>query len=170
MAKAKSISVDMLKEVETARKALAPAARRLAAALKGLKLEGLPLGARADLLYELRNVVKLVPGLAAPFDDAVSPAIKTLEDAFIEDLKVGEASGVQGMAARVQVTESVVPVVEQDGWPKFYTFIRKNNAFELLNRSINREAVRERWDAKKRIPGITAFHAKKVSCTKLGKK
>lgn len=163
-------SVDILKEVEAARKALAPAAKRLAKALGSLDPKAIPVGARADLLYELRAVKGMVPALAAPFDDAVTPAVKALEEDFIQTLMVGEASGVQGATARVQVTESAVPVVEPEGWPKLYAYIKRTGSFELLNRAVNREAVKERWDQKKQIPGVTAFHAKRVSCTKLGKR
>ena len=172
MAKSKSApNVDIAKEVEAAAKALKPAADRLAKALKGLDPAALPQGAAADLLYQLRAVKSMVPNLAAPFDDALSPAVKALEEHFIQTLAADQASGVQGASARVQVTESVVPVVDTqgDGWAKLYAHIKKTGAFELLNRALNREAVRERWDAKKQIPGVTAFHAKRVSCTKLGK-
>lgn len=158
-------------EVTAAQKALAPAVKRLTKALKAADLEKLvaaQLGAAADLLYELRNVGKMLGSLTASFDDVVGPAVKTLENAFVDKLAVGEASGVQGMAARVQVTESVVPVPED--WDKIYKYIKKNDAFELLGRSLKRDAIMERWDQRKQIPGVGKFHAKRVSCTKLGGK
>ena len=166
--KAAAPNIDIVKEVQAASKALAPAAKRLAAALAKVDPAKLPVGAAADLLYDLHAVAKLVPGLNAPFDDAIAPVLKTLEEHFIETLAVGESSGVQGLHSRVQVTESVIPAVEN--WEKFYAHIKKTGSFELLNRAVNRAAVAERWDAKKQVPGVTAFHAKKVSCTKLGGK
>jgi hypothetical protein len=77
---------------------------------------------------------------------------------------------VQGQAARVQVTDSAVPTVEAEGWPKLYAYIKRTGSFDLLNRAVNRSAVTERWDNKKQVPGVTVFHVKKVSCTKLGGK
>jgi hypothetical protein len=68
--------------------------------------------------------------------------------------------------ARVQITESVVPNLEDP--VKFYAFLKKTGDFELLNRALNRAAVNERWAARKQVPGVGKFHVKKVSCTKLG--
>lgn len=161
-------SISILSEVEAATRALAPAVKRLTKALSKIKLEVLPLGAAADLLYDLQQTSKLVPNLSAPFDDVLEPHIKALEEHFIQRLEAGEASGVQGARSRVQVTVSAVPSVED--WTKFYAYIAKTKSFELLNKAPNRTAIAERWDAKKQVPGVGAFHVKKVSCTKLNGK
>ncbi len=126
------------------------------------------MGALSDLLYDLRQTGKILNTIVAPFDDVVAPAIKLVEEHFIQKLAADESSGVQGKKSRVQVTVSVIPVV--DDWPVFYEHIRKTKSFELLNRAVNRAAVTERWDQKKQVPGVGTFHAKKVSCTKLGGK
>jgi hypothetical protein len=157
--------VDIAKELITAAKALAPAVKRLEAIMKKLDPKKLPIGSVSDLLYDLRDLRQMVGVLTDPLTEVIGPAIKTLEEHFIQTLTIGESSGVQGKYSRVQVTDSVVPVVAD--WDKFYAYIKKNSAFELLNRAVNRDAVRERWDAKKQVPGIDSFHAKKVSCTKL---
>jgi hypothetical protein len=167
-AAAKTPTVDVLKEAQAATKALAPAAKRLAKALSTLAPERYAIGAVADLLYDLRQTDKLLGTLRAPFDDVIGPAVKALEEHFVQTLAVGESSGVQGHAARVQVTESLVPVVED--WPKFYAYIGRTKSYELLNRAVNRASVQERWEAKKQVPGVGVFHAKKVSCTKLSGK
>jgi hypothetical protein len=52
-------------------------------------------------------------------------------------------------------------------WVKFYAYVRRNAAFELLQRRLNESAIKERLDDKKPVPGVTIFNAKKVSCTKL---
>jgi hypothetical protein len=163
--KAKPPNIDIAKEVALATKALAPAVKRLEKALSGLDQEKIPAGAMADFLYDLKQVVRLLGSVTAPFDDFLPATVKTVEDSFINTLAVGEASGVQGMRSRVQISESAVPTLDDP--QKFYAYVRKNNAFELLNRALNRAAIQERWDAKKQIPGIGIFHAKRVSCTKL---
>ena len=163
----KAPNVDIVKEVAAAAKALAPAAKRLTAALQRLDPKKLPFGAASDLLYQLRAVVAMVPNLNQPFDDVLAPAIKLLNEHFINSLAVGESSGVQGMTSRTQVTDNPVPVIAEGGWPKFYAHVKKTGEFELLNKALNRNAVRERWDQKKQVPGVTVFHDKKVSCTKL---
>lgn len=157
--------IDITSEVQAAAKILGPALTRLNKALLNLDPRDYAVGAVADLLGEIRLVAKMVPNLNAPFGDILDPTIKTLEDHFVNTLAVGESSGVQGMRSRVQVTESIIPTV--DNWPKFYEHIRKTKSFDLLNRAVNRAAVGERWDAKKQVPGVGKFHAKKVSVTKL---
>ena len=162
-----AIDVDISREVTAAGRALEPAIKRLKA-LARLNPSKLKPGALADLLYGLEQLTKQVAVLAAPISDIVGPKVKEVEDHFINILPVGELSGVQGRAARVQITESPVPTVED--WEKFYAHIKKTGSFELLNRAVNRAAVKERWDARKQVPGVGRFISKKVSCTKLNGK
>jgi hypothetical protein len=158
--------IDLIAEVTVAGKALMPALKRLTKSLPKLKPEDLPIGAVADLLYDLRQAGKVLATLQAPFSDVLDPAVKLLEEHFVQKLMVGESSGVQGKMARVQITESVVPNLEDPA--KFYAFLKKTGDFELLNRALNRAAVNERWAARKQVPGVGKFHVKKVSCTRLG--
>ena len=163
-------NVDISSELQAAAKALAPAARRLAKALASLDPTTLPAGAVSDLLYDLRQTTKQVAGLASSLDDALKPAVKALEEHFIQSLAADEASGVQGVRSRVQVTDTAVPVIKPEDWPAFYTYAVKTRQWELLQHSVNAAAVRERWDAKKQVKYVSVFHAKRVSCTKLGGK
>lgn len=165
---AKSLNVEIISEVTAASKAIAPAVKRLKTALSSIDPSKLPIGALSDLLYDLRQVGKLMNTITSPIDEVVTPAIKLVEEHFIQTLAVGESSGVQGHKSRVQVTDAVIPTIED--WTKFYAHIKKTGEFELLNRAVNKAAVSERWEAKKNVPGVGKFHAKKVSCTKLSGK
>lgn len=167
MPELKPPSVDVTKEVMAAIKALSPAVTRLKKTL-ALDPRRVKVGLLTDHLYDLRQTKSLLSTVTSAFDDVVGPAIKLIEEHFIATLEVGESSGVQGMRSRVQVTDTTIPQVAD--WDKFYGHIKKTGNFELLNRAVNRKAVQERWDEKKRVPGVTAFHAKNVSCTKLGGK
>lgn len=162
--------LSITKELIKATKALDPAVARIKAVLEQLKPETLPIGTLADLLYDLNQLSKYLGTLVTPFDDLLPATRKIVEDHFVNKLAVGESSGVQGHKARVQITESVVPVVAEADWPKFYAHILKTKEFELLNRAPNRVAIKERWEAHKNVPGVTKFHAKRVSCTTLGKR
>jgi hypothetical protein len=160
--------LDISAQVEAASKALAPAVKNLTKALAAMDPAGLPVGSLVDALYDLRQLSKVLASITKPLDELIDPKVKQVEDHFIQTLAVGESSGVQGKKSRVQVTEAVRPTITD--WDKFYAYIKKNNAFELLNRAPNRVAITERWDAKKQIPGVGSFHDKKVSCTKLSGK
>ncbi len=84
---------------------------------------------------------------------------------FIAQLPENNATGIAGKVARIQIKKDVVPRVVD--WPKFYAHIKKNNAFEFLNRAVNVKSVKERWDAGKAVPGVDKFDIKKVSITKV---
>lgn len=165
-----ALKLEITPELTAAQKALSPAVKRLTKMLSKFAAGDLPVGALADTLYDLKQLGKLLNTLTAPFDDLVLPSVKQAEEHFVQTLAVGEASGVQGLRSRVQVTDNVVPVVEGGDWTKLYAHIKKTGEFDLLNRALNRAAVTERWEAKRQVPGVGKFHAKKVSCTKLGGK
>ena len=165
----KQISVDLTKELAAAIKALQPAVKRLTVALRA-DFTKLPVGSLADLLYDIRQTQAQLRIITTPLDDLLGPAVKALEEHFVQTLKADEASGVQGRYSRVQVTPHDIPVVNPEGWPKLYAYIKRTGAFELLNRAVNREAVKERWRNKKQVSGVTIFHDKRVSCTKLSGK
>lgn len=167
-----SFDLDIAPEMRDASKALAPAVKRLSKILAKLAPADAPVGLVADVLYDLKQLSKVLNALTAPFDDLLLPSVKSTEEHFVQTLAVGESSGVQGMRSRVQVTEAVIPVVEtsSDGWTKLYAHIKKTGHFDLLNKALNKTAVQERWEQKKQVPGVGKFHAKKVSVTKLGGK
>lgn len=160
--------LDITPELTAATKALAPAVKRLNKILEKMVPGDLPVGAVADTLYDMKQLSKMLNALTAPFDDLLLPSVKSTEEHFIQTLAVGESSGVQGKKSRVQITDSVIPVVKD--WPKFYAHIKKTGAFELLNRAPNKVAIVERWDNHLQLPGVEKYHAKKVSVTKLSGK
>ena len=57
------------------------------------------------------------------------------------------------------------PVVQD--WDKFYANLKKKGEFDLLNRALNKRAVKERWEDGKTVPGVGTFKVTTVSVTKL---
>lgn len=117
-------------------------------------------GECADLLYRTREVRLALERQA----ERLKKGETKLQEYFIESLPKS-STGIAGLEARVQITMKAVPQVEN--WDQFYEYVRRNKAFELLQRRLNEGAVKERWDANVEVPGVTTFNAKKVSCTKL---
>lgn len=118
------------------------------------------LGAAADELYAVRQArLKLVKEV-----EAKQRHETFLSEYLIEQLPVSEAEGVTGKVAKATVLRSEVPQVED--WDRFYKYILKSKDFSLLQRRVGVEAVRERWANDKAVPGVTVFHAKKISVTK----
>lgn len=103
--------------------------------------------------YKLQNQAKLLGELESK-----------LADNFRQKLPKGKASGISGAQAHVQLQPKTKPVVEN--WDKFYAFVRKANAFEMLQRRLSEAAANEYFDAhKRRVPGTNVLHYTDVSCT-----
>lgn len=118
------------------------------------------IGACADHLFAL----KAKKSAAQKVVDAIEAEEKALREHLIQTLPKSEASGVSGKVANVKiVTKSVVQVKD---WNAFYAYIKKNNAFELLQKRPSETAVAERWDNKKVVPGVEKFDFPVVSLTK----
>jgi hypothetical protein len=119
------------------------------------------LGACADALYSTRlerlRVQKEIDALAAHET--------ALKEHIIANLPKSDSTGVAGKLARVSITKKTIPRVAD--WTKFYTYVAKNKAFELLQKRLGEAAIQERWDAGKPVPGVETFNVVGVSVNKL---
>lgn len=119
------------------------------------------LGAVADELYTLRQrrleLQKVV--------DELESREKALKEHVINNLPKSDAKGISGSVANVRVENDEIPQVKD--WDKFYAYVKKTNAFDLLQRRLNPKAVTDRWADKKKVPGVESFTVTKVSCTKV---
>lgn len=118
-------------------------------------------GAMADALYTTRerrlNLQKEVDALAA-FESK-------LKNKLIDEMPKKDSSGAAGKLARAQIVQEDQPVTED--WESLYKHIKKTGNFDLLNRALNRSAVKARWENGKEVPGVGHFPVIKVSVTKL---
>ena len=119
------------------------------------------IGACADQLFKLRqkriDMQKEV--------DEVAEEEKALKEHIIETLPKSQASGVAGKLARVSVVTKPVPQVED--WEAFYKHVARTKSFDLLQRRVSDGAVKERWEAGKKVPGVKVFNAVTISLNKL---
>jgi hypothetical protein len=118
-------------------------------------------GQRADLLKAVDDE-RLAKGKEV---ETLKKFVSKLEQWFIQTLPQDSSTGVAGKKARVQIVSKERPSVMN--WDKFYEHIRKNKAFELLNRAPNVRALKERWDQGKQVPGVEKYTYKDVSVTKV---
>lgn len=144
------------------RKVAAPKSVKKIAEVPTVKLPKIPksFGAIADLLYTTReNRLELRKAV-----DAMEQFEKDLKNHLINEMSKDD-SGAAGRIARAQIVVEPQPVVED--WEEFYKHIKKKGEFDLLNRAVNRTAVRERWENGKAVPGVGTFNVTKVSVTKV---
>lgn len=119
------------------------------------------IGACADRLYNLQEARRKQQKIVDKLADEESQ----LKEHIINTLPKSKAQGVAGRLALAKIEQKDVPSPKD--WTKIFAYIKRNNAFELLQRRLSSTAVQERWDAKKSIPGIEKFKVTTVSLTKL---
>lgn len=130
---------------------------------KPIKIGVIPkkIGEAADTLYTIRQQrLDLQHQI-----DKIKQFETTLKNHLIDNLPKSSATGAAGKVARAQIVTEQSPCVED--WDLFYGHIKKKGEFDLLNRAVNRAAVKERWNNGKEIPGVGHFTDVKVSITKL---
>jgi len=120
------------------------------------------IGATIDLLFNLREQRKEV--------EAQVKKIKEQEDALEAHLmsnfdKAG-LDGAKGKFATAALKRSTVADVTD--WDKYYAYIAKNKAWDLLQRRASITALRARWDDKKVVPGVEPKEIVTLSLTKVG--
>ena len=103
---------------------------------------------------------------------ALQHEIKKLEElesacriALIKSLPKFGATGLAGRYARAQLETKQIVRVED--WSKLYAFIKKKNAFDLLQRRVSDTAVKARWEEKDVVPGTVPDRITVVSLSKL---
>jgi hypothetical protein len=121
------------------------------------------LGACADTLFDLKEArlaqQKIVDALAAQESEIKNHIINTMPKSD---------SGAAGKHHQVRVVREEAPRIGDDA--AFYAYVKKHGAFDMLQRSLNAKAVRERMEGNKgkSLPGVEMFGVVKVSLTKVG--
>jgi hypothetical protein len=117
------------------------------------------LGVCADRLHVLKaQKAALNKDLAR-----VQAEITAISNHLIAVLPKSDASGVSGRFANARVVVKQVPRVVD--WALFYAHVAKKKAWELLQRRVGETAIKERWDAGERVPGVEPFAIVTVSVT-----
>lgn len=117
------------------------------------------MAACADLLYTIRE-----ERLEA---DRAAAALKERETALVNHIieKMDkQASGAVGKTHTIRIVTKAKPVVND--WAKFYAYVQKFGAFDMLQKRLGEKAVEDRLAAGKKIPGLGTFTAVTVSLTK----
>lgn len=118
------------------------------------------IGACIDQLYKLRKERHDIEKKA----EAVKEKETELEGYILETFKKTDLDGARGKMAVVGVSQSTVPSVKD--WDKLYKYIKKEDAWDLLQKRVSATAYRERMDAKEVVPGVESFVVTKLSLQK----
>jgi len=119
------------------------------------------IGACADLIYKLREDKRKAQAVV----DAIEANEGVVREHIIQTLPKSETTGVAGKFARVTVVPKVICQVTD--WKKLYAHIKKTGSFDFLQRRVSEAAVKERWDQRKKVPGVGSMSVPTLSVTKL---
>jgi hypothetical protein len=115
----------------------------------------------ADLLYTTKEQrLKLQREQLEPLKKTES----ALKLHLIENLPLSNAKGVTGSVANATIKKESTWRVEDEA--AFLKFAKRKGNEDLLKTVPNKEAIEERWEQGKKIPGVVEFEFKKVSLTK----
>lgn len=95
----------------------------------------------------------------------IEAEIAAMEEVLIDRMDKEETSKSQGTKASVSITHAVVANVED--WDAFWPFIVKHKFFHLVQKRVSDPAMRELWDAGKKIPGVQPFTKRKLNIRSL---
>jgi seryl-tRNA synthetase len=119
------------------------------------------LGACADELYELKQERSQLNQQLAKLDERR----KELEQHLVDQLSAQDAKGISGELVKASIVVERVGTAKD--WGKIYAYVKRNGAFHLLQRRLSNTALREIWEAGKKVPGVEIFNHKKVSLAKV---
>ena len=129
---------------------------------KGKRTAPETLAEKADKLFTLRTHRLSIQQQA----DEIEKAEVALRKEIIETLEKSDSmTGVSGKLVRVSLAPKTVPQVED--WDEFYTYVKRHNAFDLLQRRLSDVAVRLRWQDNRTIPGVGSVLVQSLSINKL---
>lgn len=107
-----------------------------------------PLAVLADKYYKAREERLVLKRKC----DALEENEKALKEELKEALLKAKVQGVRGKVGRADLKDKDIFMVEDED--KFHAYIKKNNAWDLLQKKLVESAVAARFDDKKPIPGV----------------
>lgn len=127
---------------------------------KSIKLPKLPkqVGAAADQLWKLQEAHLLAVAKA----DAIEKDVVAYKMAMMKTFKKAELKVAGGKKGLVTLVNRDEPQIED--FNKLWAYARKKNAPELFQRRLSSPAIRERWEAGEKIPGVGVFHNVFIKC------
>lgn len=119
------------------------------------------MGSSIDSLWAKREEKRSVEAKVK----VIEAEIAAIEESLMERMDKEETTKSQGTKASVSITQATVANVED--WEAFHSYIAKNKYFHLLQKRVSDPAVRELWDAGKKVPGVQPFSKRKLNIRSL---
>ena len=132
-----------------------------------MKIPPKTLGACVDKLYSVTQKRLDIQRECEAKVESLKRAEQELREHILTSFGKAQIDGAKGSVATAAVTRTVVPTVVD--WPALYSYIRKTDSFELLERRVSSVAYREHLESDKEVPGVDPFVKVGLSLNKVRK-
>jgi hypothetical protein len=108
---------------------------------------------------------------AAPLEAklaVITEEAKSLRAYMLDNFRKTEIDGLTSNGFKFSIVQSLVPSLKD--WAKFIKFVLRKGNDDLLQRSVNTPAWRERNESGKAVPGVETFTATSLRITAAKKK
>lgn len=122
------------------------------------------MGTCIDQLFKLEEEKKALSRDFSKKETVLKGKIAAYEAHLVSEFGKKKINGAKGKFAKMEVKKQDLPTVKD--WSKFYSYIKENNAFDLLQKRVSTAAWNERIEDGKTIPGVETFKKTKISLTK----
>jgi hypothetical protein len=129
-----------------------------------IKLDKAKPGRVVDALYALRTERLQLQGVV----EDMKAEEQRVKDWLIDTLPKADLTKLAGKQASASLTRTTQADIKD--WKKLFGYCQKTGDFDLLQKRVSIEAVRERWDNGVELPGVERFTRLDLSLTKLGGK
>ena len=92
--------------------------------------------------------------------EAVASELRALKDHMLESFDKASLEKIETKSGIARLSHKDIPQVDKEAgdWPVIFEYIKKNDAFDILQKRLHEGACKERRDAKVQIPGVKWFH------------
>ena len=124
------------------------------------------IGRCADLYHDVRELRLMMEKEA----ETIASREREIREHIIANLSAGSDTGAAGLKYRAQIVKKDVPKVSEEhgGWGAFFSWVRKNDRFDMLQKRLSDKAVKDFLETDGRMPpGTEMMKVPDVSITKI---
>jgi len=109
------------------------------------------IGETIDAIVKIDNQIDALKAKIKPLDEQRD----ALEAQLLQQFKDEDTTSAKTKKATAFITRTNFANIETDKWPKFWEWVFKNKAIDVLQRRVTSTALLDRLGAGEKIPGAT---------------
>lgn len=126
---------------------------------------GSPLPKSIGLCADLYSDVRALRLMMEKEVEVVQARETEIKNHIIDNLSKSDDTGAAGKRFRAQIVMKEVPQIAD--WAVFTGYVLEHDRFDLVQKRLGENAVKDMWEAGEDIPGVAKFNTPTVSITKI---